>query len=91
MFLPMYDSVLAGHHRTEVRALFEDSMLVKLGIVDPKAILDRVEKYQDAPDIFSTMYISDLVALELHCRDALAEVSPGSIRAKSSCQMLANQ
>jgi hypothetical protein len=90
MFLQMYDTVLAGYHKKEIRALFENSILVELGIADRKAILDRVEKYQAAPDIFSTMYVSDLVGLELHCRDTLAQAGPSSSYKKSGAKMLEN-
>jgi asparagine synthase (glutamine-hydrolysing) len=73
MFLPVYDSVLAGSQAREVSALLSQSILVKLGLADPLVLEDLVKSYQISPDISSTLVISDLVALELICREILGE------------------
>lgn len=71
MFLALYDAVLAGSAAAEVRALFEDSVLVRLGVGDAGAIRSLVEEYQRHPSIGSTMKVSDLVGLEITYREIL--------------------
>jgi hypothetical protein len=71
--LPVYDSVLAGSQAREVSALLSQSILMKLGLVDPLVLENLVKSYQISPDISSTLVISDLVALELICREILGE------------------
>ena len=71
VFRPIYDAVLAGAYRKEVKALFEKSTLVELGLVDSGAIRKLVEVYQQAPEVSSSWEITNLVALELRCRDIL--------------------
>jgi len=73
MFLPLYDSVLAGSQAKEVAALFDDSVLVRLGLADAEVLRNMIKKYQAAPEVFSTQSVSLLVSLELQCRDMLGE------------------
>src|ERR1019366_409268 len=73
IFLQLYDSVLAGSQANEVRALLDNSVLVRLGLADVDVLRDLVKKYQSAPEITSTLVVSDLVALEIKCREILGE------------------
>ena len=78
MFLQLYDSVLAGSQAHEVQALVEDSVLARLGIVDANVLRNQVKQYQSSPHMTSTVPVSDVVALEILCREILEE--PGPIR-----------
>jgi asparagine synthase (glutamine-hydrolysing) len=81
IFQGIYDSVLAGTQAKEVRALFENSVLVGLGLADAEVLRNLLKRYQNAPEISLSPQISDLVALELRCRDILGE--PSAIVASS--------
>ena len=72
MFVPLYDSILAGSQAREVAELFDHSALEQLGVADIGAVRAFVNKYQTAPEVFSTQTVSILVGLELQCRDILA-------------------
>ena len=91
MFVPLYDSILAGSQATEVAALFDDSALVRLGLADAGVLRDMVKRYQAAPEYFSTQSISILVALELQCRDILtASAGNKSCRSLEPAPHMAN-
>ena len=89
-FSEHYESVLAGSQAREVRALLHDSVLTRLGVLDPEALKEVVERYQKAPGMSSSLQVSELVALDLMCREFLGE--PGfperyaGNNAKSSAQ-----
>ncbi len=72
-FSPQYDAVLAGSQAQEVRRLMEHSVLVRLGLVDPEALRGIVARYQNAPELNSSLQIADWVALEIECREMLKE------------------
>jgi len=72
-FMQLYDAVLAGSQAKEVSALFLDPVLARLGLVDGRALRTLVERYQNAPDITSSLVVSDLVAIEIACREILGE------------------
>ncbi len=73
MFLQLYDAVLADTQAAEVKDLMEHSVLVKLGLADNLVVQNLIKSYQSAPEINSTLVVSDLVALELACRGMLGE------------------
>ena len=73
MFMPLYDSILAGSQAVEVAALFDDPVLAKLGVADANVVRNFVRKYQAEPKIFSTQTISILVGLELQCREIFGD------------------
>ncbi len=73
MFLTLYDSVLAGTQASEVRALFDHSILVSLGIADSEAIQSLLRRYQASPDLGSTLKVCELVVQEIACRDMVGE------------------
>jgi asparagine synthase (glutamine-hydrolysing) len=72
-FLPQYDSVLAGSQAEEVRALFENSVLARLGMTDENEVQNLVKAYQSTPKLISTRAIADLVGLEIECREVFGE------------------
>jgi asparagine synthase (glutamine-hydrolysing) len=73
IFSQQYDAVLAGTQAAEVRALVENSILVRLGIADQSAMRTVVERYQKGVDFALSLTVSDIVALELMCREILGE------------------
>lgn len=73
MFLTLYDSVLAGTQASEVRALFDHSILVRLGIADSEAVQNLLRRYQASPDLGSTLKVCELVVQEIACRDMVGE------------------
>jgi asparagine synthase (glutamine-hydrolysing) len=73
IFQQQYDSVLAGSQAHEVKALSENSVLVRLGIADARVMRNIVAKYQSELDIGLSLPISDMIALELMCREILGE------------------
>lgn len=76
IFMPLYDAVLAGTQANQVKALVENPILARLGVADAKVLRNLVERYQSRPEITSTVVISDLIALELICREMLGESAP---------------
>ncbi len=91
MFVPLYDSVLAGTQAREVAGLFDDSALVRLGLADAEVLQNMVRKYQAAPEFFSTQSVSILVALELQCRDILGDsLSATELSAPEPASRVAN-
>jgi asparagine synthase (glutamine-hydrolysing) len=76
IFVPLYDAVLAGSQASEVKALAENSLLARLGVADAKGLRNMVQRYQSSPEITSTVVISDLIALELICREMVGEWAP---------------
>jgi asparagine synthase (glutamine-hydrolysing) len=75
-FLQLYGAVLAGSQAREVRSLLEDSVLARLGLVDADALRDLVERYQNTLDITLSAPVSDLLSVELACRDIIGEPIP---------------
>ena len=73
IFMPLYDAVLAGTQANQVKALVENPLLGRLGVADAKVMRNLVQRYQSSPELTSTVAISDLIALELICRDMLGE------------------
>jgi hypothetical protein len=76
IFVPLYDAVLAVSQANEVKALAENSLLARLGVADAKVLRNMVQRYQSSPEISSTVVISDLIALELICREMVGESAP---------------
>ncbi len=90
-FSPQYSAVLAGSQATEVRNIFNDSVLVRLGLADGNALRALVEKYQKAPATNTSLQISDWVALEIAGREILGEqihipAGEGELSAKNALQ-----
>jgi len=74
MFVPMYDSVLAGSRAEEVRALFHDPIIAQVGVGNPGAIRAVVDAYQRDPSVLgSAMRVSELIGLEMTYREILGE------------------
>ena len=78
IFLQLYDSVLAGSQAAEVRSLLDHSVLVRLGLADAHVLRNLVKTYQSAPEINSTLVVSDLIAMEIACREMLGEPTFGA-------------
>jgi asparagine synthetase B (glutamine-hydrolysing) len=85
IFLELYDSVLAGTQAREVRALLERSVLVRLGLADATVIGNLIKRYQSSPEISSTLVVSDLVAVEIACREILGESTLAEEPGDASC------
>jgi hypothetical protein len=75
MFVALYEWVLTGSQASQVRALFQDSILVKLGVVDAEVVRNLIKEYQIRPVHAVTPTISDLVTLEIACREILGETT----------------
>jgi asparagine synthase (glutamine-hydrolysing) len=73
VFVQQFDSVLAGSQAHEVEALSENSVLVRLGVADGRVMRNMVQKYQTELDVGLSLPVSDLIALELMCREILGE------------------
>ena len=69
----MFDSVLRGSQANEVRALFDDPVLARLGLLNPQAARRLIESYQIAPKIGETLMVSELLGIEIFCREVLGE------------------
>jgi asparagine synthase (glutamine-hydrolysing) len=72
-FAHMFDSVLRGSQANEVRALFDDPVLARLGLLNPQAARRLIESYQIAPKIGETLMVSELLGIEIFCREVLGE------------------
>jgi asparagine synthase (glutamine-hydrolysing) len=73
IFLEQYDAVLAGTQAQEVKRLSENLVLVRLGIADASVVRTLIDGYQHHPEIGLSLVVSDLIALELRCREILGE------------------
>ena len=73
VFTPQFDSVLAGSQAQQVKSMSENSVLVRLGVADAGVLRALVAQYQNCPEDGTSLVISDLIALELICREILGE------------------
>jgi asparagine synthase (glutamine-hydrolysing) len=72
-FSHIFYSVLGGSQAAEVRALFDDPILARLGVLDAQAARNLVRDYQNAPQTGDSRAVSEVLALEIACRQILGE------------------
>jgi asparagine synthase (glutamine-hydrolysing) len=90
-FSPQYSIVLAGSQANEVRDIIKDSVLARLGLLDGDVLREQIEQYQNGPGTNTSVWISDLIALEIACREILGErISAPQVDGETGAEMPCN-